>query len=939
MKGQSTTASHINQPRSLINSADINGKKIILSSVDSLTLGSKKGPDSDYTAKDGAYIYAENLVISKDFKAKEAIISAHNLTIAEDVLIDISGAQGITPWAQPVSENSNDTDANPTEATDGEDSKTLSIFVETVNPDKVFNIKAIGGDGGNGKPGSYSTKGGDGRNGGKGGTVKLISGSHPYLQWINTIKSAYKIDDLVQKKKMLVDFIDNSLTTPPEELKNPIASLYNAVKSEYSSKNSIQELLKNLAEYSKQLYESWKIQQTSAIDVGGGNEGGYGEGTPNGHSGKRGDQGNIALQTIDKIENFKNLNILHIHPTQCTMTLNKAKLKYMFLDPVKNPVDAKDLIILLKRLDERTKPFVDLDPKLKIDSELIKYWKNNESIIGATNSIDAFAMVNQETNGYLTNIRNGNDFFGYLSTYVPLISINLIEKNGVKNLLDNFKVIDDSYRDYFSQLQKEELAIEQVKTIRESANNFLTQSNFDILALKDRLTSSARLIQEYDSLALAKKEMVQTNIEKYLNAVQNYFEFDIEKLLSAFSTIAFAPDSELMWITQAAQFGYNGATNVKNLEGRDIKKEYIIHKITTAGANLKSISEGFKSDKDGSILVDDFSGTLIIAQQQQIESQLDEFYGKFPFQAQDLKDAMRGYVDILTARNSEILKYNSYISVINQDLQTRSDMNQQISDLNDQQLDELHNNIPALASFISNAYYMVRNNIIHIMDLAARANKLWTLTNENILTASIGNTDIIDVDYAFLNNIQQDFWYKYTLNIIDKGPAGSPFKDITYQISDKTSLHSLKTYYKVDVTIHPQFHGDSGSFGQMAEIRIAHARPYLNNAKTDNGKLVLSITHGSDEKFVSKNNQKFDFIHPHYTMPFKYNLNDRSDINVDPDFSINVSADESKNLQPIMSPFTTWTIAIDPIDNPGLEISGVDRIDLVFDGICSGFAS
>ena len=123
-------------------------------------------------------------------------------------------------------------------------------------------------------------------------------------------------------------------------------------------------------------------------------------------------------------------------------------------------------------------------------------------------------------------------------------------------------------------------------------------------------------------------------------------------------------------------------------------------------------------------------------------------------------------------------------------------------------------------------------------------------------------------------------------------------------------------------------------FRGFERIRVNEIKVFLHGIKTDNGFVQVKIRSGSfmHDKI---NNKKQNFVAQRWEKDFRYNLDDMKTVEPTKKFPAKIEADSYHNRNSMdfhPTPFTTWIISVSNELNPGLDLSGLTSIEMLFSG-------
>jgi hypothetical protein len=927
----------LSQPLEDFQIVKINNNLIVVSVRDLLQIDRRAEFGDDYSDRDHVYIYTEGMLLSTAFRLKNGVISAHSLSVAGKGVLDVSGKQGSSELIRKSIESG-------VSGGDGESGGDLSIYVETADVQSpILHVSACGGSGGAGQSGSV--QGGYGGSGGNGGNVVVLMGSS-YLDWLSRLRQIDQLSTLDGIQNGIVELL--TLIPDAEDLSDIRETLAGALREAAVVETNpftipvameiIHSAFENVSFTLQGLLRNLNMSLQSSIDVSGGNYGVYGDGLTNGNNGDMGKPGTLQHILFDKPLNLIEKSyspFMMIHPSQCTRLLEKIKLMYLTIDPVSNPQGVKDVLILLLRLQSRTALF----DSAKDDSELVKFYNENEAMIGSVGAVTQLRNVYNQSTNFLIQLKNGKDMFGYDSTYVPLVSFEAYEKT-LDELIDNFGMLQTVYNNYFQQLQDHTAEMEHVKQARESLTIIKRNAQDDIDQLKHRVLKSEKVIDGYQYILPPLKKKLLDTLTSLEVDIKEYFDFNIDNLIHSLSTLAFAPESVFMIAATVGEFIHNAETKITNDKGIPVNKKYMVRQISTVEADINSLEEGYNLLNNGTLSPDDPSAGKLIASEKELLSFLDDFYENFPQQLDHLKKVFQDYITPIIARNNEILSYNATVVLMMKKLELIGNADAQSQQLNDVALDRMSPDLPDLVTFMSSTMYLARNQIIEMLDLTTRAYRFWSLSDHHSLSSIYEGKSLPQINYATLLAIKNQLISASLRTEESFGTDSSAFKGLIYELSpeDVEFFIGLKQAMILipTVTLGTTLkNGDSmNPFARMANVRVKQVRVWIDGVKTADNQVRVHISHLGKEEIVSQSGEVFSFTHEPVNKPFIYKLDSLEVIE-----EVNFGMKEGKSNYAALGPFTTWNISVNDDDNNQLDLSEVTGIRLEFSGTNYDFDS
>lgn len=924
------------------------GGLIILSTLDSLVIGKGSDIGDDYTAKSNVKIYAEDILISNTFKANNIQLSACSITGVKGIL-DLSGKNGETPDV-PVM-NDNEKVVKGESGGLGANGGQAKIYIEELNP-TLFNLKinANGGNGGKGQSSNSYSEGGDGGNGGNGGEVYII-GTSIYTSIIKCLHESYQSENVLDKIKGLQsiislkdDLIEKSIVSALENLfeilflkkenKN-LSEQVEAIKKYFSNNRlgEVKENVKKLNDTLKEIIININVLDNlwqngivkSNVDVAGGHKGHGGNGKTMGKDGEDGKVGEANFfGELDTKSAIKRKNFPCVHPDQCLMLLQKAKMHYFSADSINNVEGYKKAAILLDRLIKRTEAFE--------DDEVAEYYSSIEKDIKANDSVTTFRSIFQEADALLNQLKNGLDFYGNKDNEVPLVSLSFY-KSQFKVLLENLDKMETAYNNYCEDKKNTQKAVDALKEARQLAKSRINQYEIKIKEQRDTLKVVADNIAYFNKKAENMKTKVEDAINKVKDKINMASGYNIEDFLSTIAMCGFAPKSALLIASQLGEFFYKSNSTIDTYEGIHIKKEYIVKNIRACEADLDSLKQEYKQLKDGTLKVEDIGGTKLLVEEERLMNILEQFYNKFPNDIDNVKNIFQDYINITLERNEKIIEYNSIISNILNLIISNKTNQLKINKINDDTLSIIDFTFPYVKNYMKKIYDEARVQILHEIYLVEKAYRYWALSNNNFIATTFGNNPISKITSPMLRAAQGDILNLYAMAKEERGrdaqtfPSNPNEQGLFYKF-DKNKLNiyidQLKEDNEIDFKIKavlPSTTKEESVFAGIADIRMTKVRAWIKGIKTNDNEVRIDIIHCGKEEIVNSEGDLFCFTHKPVTTMFVYNNKDNR-IRIDGDIG------KKEGSYAPLSPFTTWRIKVDPIYNKGLDLSEVTDIQI-----------
>jgi len=927
----------LSQSLEAFQSITIGPRTIVVTVVDDLPIGHGTSFGADYD-QIRLFLYAESLTLSGLFTLKSGVISTQLINQTADGVISTAGAKGAD--AVGANQNPEQPGENGGPGAPGGD---LGVYLGTATgegPD--FAIDAGGGDGGAGQTGLLVAPGGTGGDGGDGGSVIFLGGVMAD-GWIESLTSAAALTTVAAQQSA----INSLLAGAPagSALTDQWAAAINALASAAAPGASEQDVMvgiESAALILQQISRQYGANVEIAVNVDGGRYGVYGEGQPSGKDGVQGAAGSLTIQLFGTPADLATLTFspfFLIHPSQCARLLNQIELMYLVVDPVGNPQGVGDIITLLTRLQARTELFV----KAAADSPLITYYNNNEQDYGSVGSVQQLVALNGQAGALLSQLNSGQDLFGYDSSAAPLGSFAFYNTL-LNQLIANFSILETAYNAYFNALASNTATTQQITAACAQQQQIIETANAQIAELSELAVKTATIIDSYQTILPPLKQALEDQLEALSDDIKSHFDFNFDTFLQAMTSLAFAPESKFMMLIQGTSLLYDGMSKVTNVQGVPVNKDYIISQVNAVESSVDSINEGFEQLQNGALKPDDPGAGKLIAEENAFLSFMSQFEDTFPEDVDACVDAFNAYVAAITARNNQILTYNSSLLLIARGQAAIADAEARNKTLDQQTLSTLSPELPDLVSYVSGIYYQARNQVLQTLDQTSQAYRFWALSDRDLMAEAFGSTPPPEIDTAVLTGAQNLILGACQQAIEGFGTQASVFPSspdgvgIVFELSasDLVNFKMLKEIMFKPKTVMQQTTRATSPFAGMANVRVSEVRVWIDGAATSDGRLEVNITQTGQEQITSTSGKVFSFTHEPVSKLFIYDLT-TGEIVQKANFGVSQGSGSTAQIYAAIGPFAAWQIQVKPGNNSDLSLAGVTGVRIEFHGTSYAF--
>lgn len=878
---------------------------LILSAEKQLLLG--VGGHIDGVEDCTLYIYAWNVGITSRFKVKNLLCSCRSMVFSEDAVIDVSGQEGESKNLLSVTKEQGE------EGGRGEDGGWVCLFTDEREMVPQIKIEACGGNGGIGQSGVRSIRGGKGGDAGNGGRIQVYSISS-FTSLVEKIKGclcgkevllcASDLFDSIgvgeSKQHIVIKILQYCLIEQiagkekPETL-DEWESILDDCFIQWSSEQQ-NDFLRNF------LIKLMDIENENYVQIEkeyyynrAGVPGMAGEGIYHGEGGKKGKEGEkTGGSCFSWAEICKKSEQISLHPQFCQMLYNKAVSLYM---TATNPTtdsynESYDIFCYLCHI---LQGMSDLKSK-KLTEEDCKIYQR---------------ILEQS---YLNKNRMelGEDYYGQRLNFVPRLSFDTY----FSDLKDSIDIYRDCEKVWTTFLQEEKQNKEMIQLL-EDGKKILNNSINQLKREQEKISECmnwlmSELIGKEEKISQLQNK-VEEDLNKCIEALAQINGYSVDDFVSAIGMLGFAPNSHLIQFSQVVDFINKSENTIVNMDGIHLNKQYILKKAMYCRADWKSLKEGIYQLKNGSLETEDGNAVKLLANKEEIEQLLEQFYDQIPYE--DLKKTIEKYCSLVLERNEQIVQYNEYLIRDTEQKLKIIEEKEQLQKTEEEWLNKYSVSSPEVFCAIQRRYQISRDNLMELLYRTDRALQYYCLSFDTVLSQILDGTSEESWDYAAFAQVIECMKTSVT-NMLEKEGApkqkfvGKGAIQWTFSREDLDWFwEMLKKYGYFEVDI-PEVNADTtikeNPFTGMSEVRIEKARPFVKGICTTDNILRIELIQGGQEVFYNSDNVKFNFVHSIVKQIFRYENLECPKILEDIDYS----QKEGDKTFALISPFTRWRISI-----------------------------
>jgi hypothetical protein len=326
----------------------------------------------------------------------------------------------------------------------------------------------------------------------------------------------------------------------------------------------------------------------------------------------------------------------------------------------------------------------------------------------------------------------GQNMFGNGLNWVPRLEFLKSAENQLRFLKEQ-EELTTTYENTRKKQHKVEVdsekALASLRSSKQAAEKqilLLTDTNGLLKTLAYKITS-------YTAEMRAKKE----HVKDLVHNIQFDYKWDPKMIIDALSMLI-TPEKSPEFLMKVISLGYDGFLSTKEIkddEGNDVKKDFIIRQIGICGDTIDSLMESFSTKKSGVLELDDPGAMKMLASVedlQKIIDQLSNALGKD--QSKEITKALNGYVEKVLARNKAVAEYNSGIQQLAEACKNRKYYGNQINIGVDRLLD-IDPELPAVVFWLRNMQTNLQLSTMQYLEYERQSIRFWGLGEARVLSS------------------------------------------------------------------------------------------------------------------------------------------------------------------------------------------------------------
>jgi hypothetical protein len=552
-----------------------------------------------------------------------------------------------------------------------------------------------------------------------------------------------------------------------------------------------------------------------------------------------------------------------------------------------------------------------------------------DSNLPSTNGPE-WTHVHERAATLLGYLQQALDYFGEPRNHTPILSLNFYRRE-TPVLLDIGGMIESAYLRYLAEATAQADRLASLNQTIKQTDRHLRTLELDLGNVQRQQTDAQNAIEGLFRAQVTQQLVVMNALDEYRSAVMHSAEgctfVDFVKGVAHILTMGVEAYQDMTRIASvAASLGdrTSGVVGtIKNVISTTGSVTDLREKFQTV-ANLNSESH---PDRAKLLLTTHDFATRVSSFDTAIDRVIDGTSDSHVADAaRNYKTQVHTYLDIVQARNR---KAYDYTGLVLQGLRTRSLIDQKTSELTrirNLAASSIDPMLPALRTFMAGAYHDVRTDLIRYLGHGRQAYNYATLqqtpislATKNIAALSMSHGDLLrDIENYFNDtntNPQQRFHNAAAQ--FDSGGYGPQIAE--FKTGRVNSAGQRAHYFGFALPL--------GHFPNWHQVVANKFTISIPQAKTNNGVLDIDLIHSGRARFRDGNLNTVEYTHRTTLQDYSYNINDGSWSG-----GGDLGGGEANPESISVSPCTTWMLIVSEAANPGLDLSGVSRIVVTFDG-------
>lgn len=281
---------------------------------------------------------------------------------------------------------------------------------------------------------------------------------------------------------------------------------------------------------------------------------------------------------------------------------------------------------------------------------------------------------------------------------------------------ENLEDFETAYITYMANLKHQEKLHDSLVMAKARLDFSTASLKKDIADLSKMCWTSVNKIDSLKQPVNDAKAAVLSQYAAIKDTITNDFELSLPQLVSAATSIAFSPEMPMQAV-QAVNVLYEGSTSVPDVSGVPQRKELIVNKLSTGLANISTFTTAAAYETDGTVVkADGEICAKLLIDKKAVEDFVKEFAtSNFAKAGTDLLEKLQKFINLVTSRNTAIVEFNVYVSMINEKMAIEAKNAKEGEQVDADKATYTDTEIQSMAAWMETSYQQARQAYMKIL--------------------------------------------------------------------------------------------------------------------------------------------------------------------------------------------------------------------------------
>ncbi|MWJ31408.1 MULTISPECIES: hypothetical protein [Saccharibacillus] len=563
----------------------------------------------------------------------------------------------------------------------------------------------------------------------------------------------------------------------------------------------------------------------------------------------------------------------------------------------------------------------------------------------------------------LSQITQGLDYFGHPWNWVPLLPLGEYQERG-RDLIDAAQQAEQLYRDYLQAQDRMEnrvyalkhaldLSADSIAGMEKSRENTI-KTRIDLKktvdGMMEKITAQEAVLQKEaaEFVELVRKQLAVASLKEMFNLIVNGVALvtNVGPAITALRTGGAIASA-------IGTYMESGKTIAISEEGKDQnqvdkekkKKEAALTK--SVGNVTKTLSSGIAVITNVVNLVDltkrmneardsfGYKSTMVTMKREEFEAMLKPVYNQIaPEKVEAYRTAFYTYLNIVEDYQSKIQSYKATYfqegKTVAEIMRIRAEderIRQALGNQDDPSL-------PLFHTYVFNMYNELKENLIDFLYQEYQAFRYSVLRHDRF-------PKLRDNHVAELSRIHADITGKLTSDINRSDASIQDIRQLKVILNESSFPDQFAMLRERKQALFPVSLDNPAvrqKLAGKAHIMVNKVKFELPGVQAGSGEVHIEYSHSGYSAFLSRDAQRYDFVHQRIRGFYEYSSHDGTDVQT----SGGNIGDGLTRIMPGL--LTLWSIALPQTDsadaplNEGVDLQGMKQIVMTFEGTAEPFA-